>query len=112
MRSKPAVQVIDRKRSELAGDHGADVYGDVMVSGRFKKFRRGSQVPADNDAGDRITEIGFKDLPAALGRLLFKISHLCLPDQLRPFEGEKLIETAELHSGTVQVRRPDIPFGL
>ena len=81
-----------------------------MRFGSSKKLSRRSKTAADNDAGHRITEIFIQDFFSAFGCLLFKISHFNFSDQLRTFKGKELIKTAELHTGPVQIRRPDIPF--
>ena len=81
-----------------------------MRPGRGNELRRGSQAPADNNAGNRITEVFFQDFLPGFRRLFFQVSHFHLTDELRALKGEKLIKSAELHAGPVQIGRTDIPF--
>ena len=56
-----------------------------------------------------IGKVFFQNDLTLFRRLFVQISHLYLSDHLRAFKGKEFIESAELHTRTVQIRSPDVP---
>ena len=110
MGSQRTIQVMDCKRDKFAGNQRAGINRNIMRSGDREQIGGWRKVPADDQAGHRIAEIPFEDLFPHLLRLFLQIRHLDFSDHLGTLKRKEFIKTAELHAGTVQIRRPDIPF--
>ena len=112
MRGKGTIQIMNCHGNEFTGYQRAGINRNIMRCGSREQIVRRRQATADHEAGNRITEITLEDFFSHIYLLLFQISHLNFANDLRTFKSEELIEAAELHPRPVEVRRPDIPFGL